>query len=181
MVGAVTAANIGDRDTAAGLLRRLRRLHRDITLVSADGGYTGGLVGVPAQTRPDHGDHQSHRDMEVFVVLPRRWVAERMFAWLLNNRRPVRDYETLPATSEAMNAGFPRRWTSPSSSGCTWGPPDAGSDGRGVDLAGGRSDGGGRLLLATELDEPQGGDPGEAEATECDTELGDGVRRGGGG
>ncbi|WP_369166400.1 hypothetical protein AB5J49_00150 [Streptomyces sp. R28] len=32
-------------DAAAGLLARLRRLHRDITLVWADGGYTGGLVG----------------------------------------------------------------------------------------------------------------------------------------
>ncbi|MEV1066145.1 transposase [Streptomyces sp. NPDC050263] len=45
LVVAVTAANIGDRDAAAGLLRRLRRLHRDITLVWADGGYTGSLVG----------------------------------------------------------------------------------------------------------------------------------------
>lgn len=42
---AVTAANIGDLDAAAGLLVRLRRLHRDITLVWADGGYTGSLVG----------------------------------------------------------------------------------------------------------------------------------------
>ncbi|EST36828.1 transposase [Streptomyces roseochromogenus] len=33
LVVAVTAANIGDRDAAAGLLRRLRRLHRDITLI----------------------------------------------------------------------------------------------------------------------------------------------------
>ncbi|MFE7899435.1 IS5 family transposase [Streptomyces sp. NPDC057424] len=42
---AVTAANVGDRDVAAGLLIRLRRLHRDITLVWADRGYTGPLVG----------------------------------------------------------------------------------------------------------------------------------------
>lgn len=35
---AVTAANIGDRDAATGLLPRLRRLHRDLTLVWADGG-----------------------------------------------------------------------------------------------------------------------------------------------
>ncbi|WP_328433058.1 transposase [Streptomyces sp. NBC_00425] len=44
LVVAVTAANIGDRDAAVGLLTRLRRLHRDITLVWADGGYTGDLV-----------------------------------------------------------------------------------------------------------------------------------------
>ncbi|MFD3730976.1 transposase [Streptomyces sp. NPDC058632] len=41
----VTAANIGGRDAAAGLLRRPRRLHRDITSVWADGGHTGSLVG----------------------------------------------------------------------------------------------------------------------------------------
>ncbi|MGX1818111.1 hypothetical protein ACWIGD_30395 [Streptomyces albidoflavus] len=35
---------MGDRDAATGLLERLRRLHRDLTLVWADGGYTGNLV-----------------------------------------------------------------------------------------------------------------------------------------
>ncbi|MFF4753352.1 transposase [Streptomyces sp. NPDC002514] len=45
LVVAVTAATtIGDRDAATGLLTRPRRLHRDITLVRADGGYTGSLV-----------------------------------------------------------------------------------------------------------------------------------------
>ncbi len=99
---AVTAANIGARDAAAGLLIRLRRPHRDITLVWADGGYTGSLVGwcrdqlaltLEIVKRTD--------DMAGFVVLPRRWVAERTFAWLMNSRRLARDYETLPATSEA--------------------------------------------------------------------------------
>lgn len=42
---AVTAADIGDRDAAAGLLTRLRRLHGDIPLVWAGGGYTGSLIG----------------------------------------------------------------------------------------------------------------------------------------
>lgn len=45
LVVAVTAANIGDREAATGLLARLRTLHREITLVWADGGYTGGLIG----------------------------------------------------------------------------------------------------------------------------------------
>ncbi|MFC9738465.1 transposase [Streptomyces noursei] len=42
---AVTAADIGDREAAAGLLTRLRRLHGDIPLVWAGGGYTGSLIG----------------------------------------------------------------------------------------------------------------------------------------
>ncbi|WP_406307179.1 transposase [Streptomyces sp. NBC_00885] len=41
---AVTAANVPDRDAAAPVLERLRAVHRDITLVWADGGYTGGLI-----------------------------------------------------------------------------------------------------------------------------------------
>jgi putative transposase len=37
-----------------------------------------------------------------FHVLPRRWVVERTFAWLLLYRRLSKDYEELPATSEAL-------------------------------------------------------------------------------
>ena len=35
-------------------------------------------------------------------VLPRRWVVERTFSWLLHSRRLVRDYERLTATDEAL-------------------------------------------------------------------------------
>jgi putative transposase len=34
--------------------------------------------------------------------LPRRWVVERTFAWLLLCRRLSKDYEELPATSETL-------------------------------------------------------------------------------
>ncbi|MFE9637190.1 IS5 family transposase [Streptomyces sp. NPDC006463] len=79
------------------LLARLRSLHRDITLVWADGGYTGGLIDwcreklaltLEIVKRTD--------DMEGFVVLPRRWVVERTLSWLIHSRRLARDYETCP-------------------------------------------------------------------------------------
>jgi transposase len=41
-------------------------------------------------------------DMTGFVVLPRRWVAERTFVWISKSRRCVSDYETLPEIHEAM-------------------------------------------------------------------------------
>ncbi|WP_406737278.1 IS5 family transposase [Streptomyces sp. NBC_00853] len=103
LVVAVTAANIGDREAALPLLARLRNLHRDIALVWADSGYTGGLIDwcreklaltLAIVKRAD--------DMEGFVVLPRRWVVERTLSWLMHSRRLARDCETLPATSEAM-------------------------------------------------------------------------------
>jgi putative transposase len=37
-----------------------------------------------------------------FHVLPRRWVVERSFAWIGQNRRMSKDYEKLCATSEAF-------------------------------------------------------------------------------
>ncbi|MGW7824343.1 transposase [Streptomyces puniciscabiei] len=81
----------------------MRRLHRNITLVWADGGYTGDLVDWCRQKLALTLQMVKRTDgMKGFVVLPRRWVAERTFAWLMNTRRLARDHETLPAASEAV-------------------------------------------------------------------------------
>ena len=37
-----------------------------------------------------------------FVVLPKRWIVERTFAWLARYRRHSRDYEKTTASSEAL-------------------------------------------------------------------------------
>ena len=37
-----------------------------------------------------------------FKVLPRRWVVERTFSWIDQNRRMSKDYERLPESSEAF-------------------------------------------------------------------------------
>jgi transposase len=37
-----------------------------------------------------------------FQVVPRRWVVERTFSWIDQNRRMSKDYERLPETSEAF-------------------------------------------------------------------------------
>jgi hypothetical protein len=37
-----------------------------------------------------------------FTPLPRRWAVERTYGWLMFHLRLTRDYETLPASFEAM-------------------------------------------------------------------------------
>ena len=103
LVVVVTAASVQDRDGACPLLALLRERFSTITLVWADGGYAGRLVrwatgvlqlAVTVVKRTD--------DVAGFVVLPRRWVVERSFGWLLRYRRLVRDYERRPEHHEAM-------------------------------------------------------------------------------
>jgi transposase len=99
----VTAASVQDRDGAYRLLALLRERFSTISLVWADGGYAGRLVSwthtvlVMTLTIIKRSD-----DTTGFVVLPRRWVVERTFGWLMRYRRLVRDYERRPAHHEAM-------------------------------------------------------------------------------
>ena len=41
-------------------------------------------------------------ELHRFVVLPKRWIVERTFAWLGKYRRLSKDYEDLPESSQAM-------------------------------------------------------------------------------
>jgi len=76
---------------------RLRRLW-------VDGGYTGedfrGWVRAQWHRLQVEVVKRSD-DLRGFVVLPRRWVVERTFGWLMRHRRPVRDYERTESSAEA--------------------------------------------------------------------------------
>ncbi|MDX3099187.1 transposase [Streptomyces sp. ME19-03-3] len=99
----VTAASVTDREAGRTLLARLRQRHWRITRVWADGGYTGQLVDLArgilriALTVVKRSD-----DTSGFTVLPKRWLVERTFAWLMRTRRLTRDYEARTDSSEAM-------------------------------------------------------------------------------
>jgi transposase len=99
----VTAADTGDRTAAQALLGQVADVHHRLELVWADGGYTGSLVEYCLATfalvlaivkRSD--------DMRGFVVLPKRWIVERLFAHLMRSRRLVRDFERRTTSAEAM-------------------------------------------------------------------------------
>ncbi|MEJ8632347.1 IS5 family transposase [Streptomyces sp. MS2.AVA.5] len=99
----VCAGDVTDRQAAQVLLPQLRARFRKITLVWADGGYTGRLVEWAwEKLRLTLEIVKRSDDMTGFVVLPRRWVVERTLGWLMRTRRLARDYETLPASSEAF-------------------------------------------------------------------------------
>lgn len=99
----VTAACVTDREGGQTLLARLRERHWRITLVWADGGYTGRLVDLARDVlRIALSVVKRNDDATGFTVLPKRWLVERTFAWLMRSRRLARDYETRADTSEAM-------------------------------------------------------------------------------
>lgn len=105
LVVLVHKASIQDRTGAKSLLQRAKKKgFQRLALIWADGGYSGqpmidwvgDLAGWILKIV------ERAQDATGFVVLPRRWVVERTFAWLGRYRRLSKDYEQLPQTSEAM-------------------------------------------------------------------------------
>ena len=70
-----------------------------MALAYVDQGYTGEQ---PATEARQHGMKlkvvKHHEAKRGFVLLPRRWVVERSFAWAARFRRLARDYERLAST-----------------------------------------------------------------------------------
>ena len=99
----VHAANIQDRDGAPDLIKAIRYRYPWLRHLFADGGYAGeklrnALLGhgkwtIDIVRRSD--------DASGFVVLPRRWVVERTFAWRGRCRRLAKDWEKSMESSTA--------------------------------------------------------------------------------
>ena len=98
----VHSAAIQDRDGAKLVLDACKERYPRLELIWADGGYRGRLV---EWVKNEHGWTlqivEKPQDQKGFAVLPRRWVVERTLAWLGRYRRLAKDYDLLPATSEA--------------------------------------------------------------------------------
>jgi putative transposase len=100
----VHAADIPDQEGAKAVLEGLPRAFGRLKVVFGDSAY--GRNGLPDWLRSTfHVILQTVlRPVKTkgFVILPKRWIVERTFAWLGRWRRHSKDYETNPATSEAM-------------------------------------------------------------------------------
>lgn len=100
----VTPASTPERVGAQAMLSRFLGYFTWLRLLWVDGGYTGDAFAQFVKTmRPKLEVEVVKRsdDISGFEVLPRRWVVERTFAWLMRQRRLVRDYETTETSAEA--------------------------------------------------------------------------------
>jgi transposase len=101
----VTPATDGDRAEVAHLAEAVQDITaRTVEVAFVDQGYTGEAT---AEAAAEHGirlEVVKHSEAKRgFVLLPRRWVAERSFAWATRFRRLVRDYERLPDTVRGLH------------------------------------------------------------------------------
>lgn len=102
----VTPASVQDRDGARQLLTLLQQGWTRLRTLWADGGYSGKLIEWVRLLRAHHRIRlQIIRRSDArggFKILPKRWIVERTFAWLVKNRRLRTDYETRQINATAM-------------------------------------------------------------------------------
>lgn len=101
----VTPANEQERAQVAELAQQVQDVTGgNVEIAYVDQGYTGEDAAEAAQKE---GIHLCVVRLEEakrgFVLLPRRWVVERSFAWASRFRRLARDYERLPSTVAGLH------------------------------------------------------------------------------
>ena len=99
----ILPANIQDRDGSLALLHEARRRFPFVERIFADAGYQGPkMANVVASSGRWKINIVKRSDLHRFVVLPKRWIVERTFAWISRNRRLARDFERYAATVAAF-------------------------------------------------------------------------------
>ena len=101
----VTPADAQDRAQVGHLAAAVQEATGEtVELAYVDQGYTGA---APAEAARANGIAlhvvRTPEAKRGFVLLPRRWVVERSFAWAARFRRLARDYERLPQTLAGLH------------------------------------------------------------------------------
>lgn len=101
----VTPANEQERAQVAELAAQVQKVtEQSVTLAYVDQGYTGE---APAEDAKEQGIAlevvKLPEAKKGFVLLPKRWVVERSFAWAARFRRLAKDYERLPETLAGLH------------------------------------------------------------------------------
>jgi transposase len=101
----VTPANEQERVQVGKLAQAVQEATGEsVEIAFVDQGYTGP---APQEAAQEHGIQlqvvKLPEAKRGFVLLPRRWVVERSFAWVARFRRLARDYERLAETVAALH------------------------------------------------------------------------------
>lgn len=101
----VSPANEQEREHVGRLAQAVQEATGEsVELAYVDQGYTGERPAKEAQTHGISLEVVKHSEAKRgFVLLPRRWVVERDFAWASRFRRLVKDYERLPTTLAGLH------------------------------------------------------------------------------
>jgi transposase len=101
----VTPADEQERAQVGGLAAAVQEATGEsVELAYVDQGYTGEEPAAAAAARGIRLEVVKLPEAKRgFVLLPRRWVVERSFAWMARFRRLARDYERLPETLAGLH------------------------------------------------------------------------------
>jgi putative transposase len=100
----VTSADVQDRVGVRCLLAGLKPFVPRLKKIWADEAYAGEKLAGWLEEQGGWELEIVERDRKAkgFEVLPKRWIVERTFSWLIRNRRLSKDYERLVQTSETF-------------------------------------------------------------------------------
>jgi len=97
----VHAANIHDTKSGITPAKKAFKKYKTIKKFCGDEGYRKSFEDA-VKEQLKLGVDISERIVPQFVILPKRWVVERTFAWIGNSRRLSKDYEIRTVSSENM-------------------------------------------------------------------------------